>query len=82
MNPYRSPNEQQVGALKEERRTSLEQVKALENIIASGEIRVDEAYQLCGLYIIKLKCGICMLETNVNNFSEKKIMQTLKQKPK
>ena len=44
--------------------TTLEQVKALENIITSGDIRVDEDDQLWGLYIIKLKCGIFMLDTN------------------
>ena len=62
--------QQQVGALQEERQTTFEQVKALENIIASGEIKVDEAAQLREVYIIKLKRDICMLETNVNNFSE------------
>ena len=31
--PSRDPSEQQVGALREERRTTLEQVKSLENII-------------------------------------------------
>ena len=49
---------------------TIEQVKSLENIIASGEIKVDEAAQLWELYIIKLKRDILMLENNVNNFSE------------
>ena len=44
---------------------ALEQVKSLENIIASGDIKVDEAAQLQELYIIKPKRDICMLETNV-----------------
>ena len=39
MNPYRAPSEQHVGDLQEERRKTLEQVKSLENIIASGEIK-------------------------------------------
>ena len=42
----------------------------MENIIASGYIKVYESDQLQGLYIIKLKRGICMLETNEHNFSE------------
>ena len=66
----RAPNEQQAGALQEERRTTLEQVKDPETIIVSGEIRADEANQLQKLYMIKLKYYICMLETNVNNISE------------
>ena len=33
VNPYRAPSEQHVGYLQEERRTMIEQVKALENII-------------------------------------------------
>ena len=70
MNSSRDPNEQQVGALQEEMWTTLEQVKALGDIIASVEIQVDEADQSRGLYIIKLKRGICMLETNKKNFSE------------
>ena len=45
-------------------------IKALENIIASVDIKVYEAAQLWELYIIKFKRGICMLETNVKNFSE------------
>ena len=48
--------------------TRIEQVKSLENNIASKHIRVDEADQLRELYIIKLKHDIFMLETNVNNF--------------
>ena len=58
MNPYISPVEQHVGYLKEEMQTTLEQVKALENIISPGEIMVYEADQLRELYIIKFKCGI------------------------
>ena len=46
MNLYIYPNEQQVGALQEERRTTLEQVEALEHTIALGYIKVDEASQL------------------------------------
>ena len=71
MNPSRSPSQQHGGSLQEERRTTLEQVKVLENIIAYREINVDETDQLHKLYIIKLRRDICMLETNVNNFSEK-----------
>ena len=41
--------------------TTFEQVKALENMIASRKIKVDEADQLRGLDIIKLKRVICML---------------------
>ena len=70
MNTYRSPIGQQVGTLQEENRTTLEQVKSLEDIIASREIKLYKSAQLQQLYIIKLKRGICMLETNVNNFSE------------
>ena len=72
LNSSRAPSEQQVGALQETNRTALGQVKALEDIIASGEIKVNEADQLRGLYIIKLKRDICMLETNVNNCLELK----------
>ena len=72
VNPYRAPNEQYIVDLQEESWTTLEQVKSLENIIASQDIKVDEAYQLRGLYIIKLKRGIFMLETNEHNFSEGK----------
>ena len=49
-------------------REKLEQVKVMGDIIAPGEIKVDKYDQLWELYIIKLKCGICMFETN-----EKKI---------
>ena len=72
MDTYRDPSEQQIGDLQKELRTTLEQVKALENIILSGEIKLDEADQVWELYIIKLKCDICIFETNVNNFSERK----------
>ena len=72
LNPYRAPSEQQVEALQEERRKTIEQVKSLENMISSGEIKVDEATQLQYLYIIKLKRCISMLETNVKDFSEEK----------
>ena len=68
MNPSRSPNEQQLRDQQESRQTTLEQVKALENIISSVNIKLDEDDQLQGFYIITLKNGICMLETNVNNF--------------
>ena len=67
MNTSRAPSEKQVGDIQEERRKTLEQVKALKNIITAGEIKVYEAAQLWYLYIIKQKHGICMLETNVNN---------------
>ena len=50
--------------------TTLKQVKSPENIIASVEIKVDEAAKLQELYVIKLKHVICMLETNVNKYSE------------
>ena len=70
VNPYRAPSEQQVGALQEERRTALGKFKALEIIIASEKIKVDETAQLQELYIIKLKLNILMLETN-----EKKTLQ-------
>ena len=52
-------------------RTTLEQVKSLEKIIAWQEIKVNVSDQLQNLYIIKLKRDICMLETNVKNISEK-----------
>ena len=45
LNTYRDPSEQQVEDLQEEIPTTLEQVKALEDIIASVEIKVDEASQ-------------------------------------
>ena len=51
--------------------TTRAQFKALENIIALREIKVDEADQLQKLYIITFKRDICMLETNQTNFSEK-----------
>ena len=70
--PSRAPSEKYVINLKQERWTTLEQDKSLENIIVSGEIKVDEDDQLQELYIIKLKHGICMLETDVNNNSEEK----------
>ena len=54
MNIYRAPSEQHVRALQEERRTTFEQVKSLENIISSVEIKVYEDSQLRELYIIKL----------------------------
>ena len=41
MDPYGAPIEQKVRYLQWERRTKLEQEKALENIIASGEIKDD-----------------------------------------
>ena len=70
VNPSRNIIEQQVEDLKEEILTTLEQIKALENIITSGEIKLDEAAQLRELYIIKFKRDIYMLETNLNNFPE------------
>ena len=73
MNSSRDPNEQQVGALQEEMWTTLEKVKALGDIIASVEIQVDEADQSRGLYIIKLKRYIFMLETDMNKLSERQI---------
>ena len=48
----------QVEVLQEESRTTLEQVKSLENIISSVEIKVDEDTQLRELYIVKLKRDI------------------------
>ena len=72
MNPSRSPNEHHIRDLQEEIRTKLEQAKALENIIASQEIKVDESDQLQGLYMIKLNRGIYILETNEHNCSEEK----------
>ena len=62
----------QVEVLQEESRTTLEQVKALENIISSVEIKIDKSAQLRELYIVKLKRDIWMLENNVINFSEEK----------
>ena len=72
VNPSKDSNEHRVRTLQEERRKTLEQVKSLENNITSGDIKEDEAAQLQELYIIKLKYGIFMLETNENNFLEKK----------
>ena len=51
MSPTRAPSEQHVGALQEERWATLEQVKALKNIIASGEIKLDESAQLQELVV-------------------------------
>ena len=45
VDPSIYPNEQQVRAIQEESWTTLEQVKALENIIALGEIKVDKSDQ-------------------------------------
>ena len=52
--------------------TNVEVVKQLEDIIVSREIKVDEAFQLQKLFIIKLKHDMYMLEANVNKFSEEK----------
>ena len=78
VNPSRSPSGKHVGALQEERRAELDQVKYLKNIIASGEIKSDESAQLQELYIIKLKGGIFMLETNEKKSREKKSSHILK----
>ena len=51
VNTYRAPSEQQIGALQEERWTTHEQVKALENIIAPVEIKVYEAAHLWELVV-------------------------------
>ena len=53
-------------------RTTLEQVKSLEDNNASGDIKVDEYDQLQELYIIKLKRVICILDINENKFPEGK----------
>ena len=45
MNTSRAPSEQQVEALQEESQTTLEQIKAMNNIMTSRYIRVDEAAQ-------------------------------------
>ena len=45
VNPSRYSSEQQDGALQEEIRTKLEQIKSLENIIVSGEMKVYENAQ-------------------------------------
>ena len=44
----------------------------MENIVASGQIKVYEAAQLWNLYILNFKLGICILQTNVINFAEEK----------
>ena len=54
VNPSRAPSEQHVGYLQEERRETLENVKYLENIIALGDIKVDEASQL--QYLVVFAC--------------------------
>ena len=72
VNTSRAPSEQHVGAIQEEKRTTLEQVKGLESIIAPGEIKIDKGAHLRELYMIRLKHVICILETNVNKFSEEK----------
>ena len=41
VNRYRAPSEQQFRDLQEEKRKTLEQVKDMENIIASGEIKLN-----------------------------------------
>ena len=52
-------------------------------MIASGDIKLDEAAQLQKLYIIKLKRDIFMLETNLKNYQRGgDLTYTLKQKPK
>ena len=76
VNTYRDPSEQQVVDLQEERRTILEQNIGLENNTSLGDIKVNEVAQLQELYIIKLKCGMCMLETNVENFQRKNLRYT------
>ena len=43
VNPSGTLNEQQVGVIQEVSRTTLEQVKALENIISSVDIKVDKS---------------------------------------
>ena len=57
--------------MQKERRTKIEAVKALEYIVASGDIKIYEADQLRGLYIIKPKRDICMLDTNEKTFQRK-----------
>ena len=49
-----APSEEQFRAIQEERWATLEQVKALENIIESGEIKVDESAQL--QYLVVFAC--------------------------
>ena len=46
VNTYRTPSEQQVGVIQEEIQATLEQVKTLESIISSVDIKVDESDQL------------------------------------
>ena len=46
VNPPRARSEQYVGDIQEERWTTLEQLKSLENIIASGDIKVYKSDQL------------------------------------
>ena len=74
VNTYRAPSEQQIRAIQEERRTTLEQVKALENIIASGKIKVDEASQLQELVLFA--CWRLMK----TNFQREKISCRIKNK--
>ena len=45
------PSEQPVGDIQEERQTTLEQVKSIENIISSGDIKVDGSAQLRDLVV-------------------------------
>ena len=70
MNPSRAPSEQHLGDIQEESLTTLEQLKHLENIIALGGDKVDEAAQLRELFNVKSRHDIFMLETNLDNFSE------------
>ena len=70
MKTYIATSEQQGDNLQEGNRKIHEQVKYLEDIIQSGDIKVDEAAHLQELNMIELKRDICMLETNGNNFSE------------
>ena len=51
VNPPKFLSEEHLGDLQEERRETLEPVKSLENIIASGKIKVYEAAQLRELVI-------------------------------
>ena len=46
MNPSIDPSKQQVGYIQEERGKTLEQVRALENMIAAGKDKVYESAQL------------------------------------
>ena len=45
------PSEQPVGDIQEERQTTLEQVESIENIISSGDIKVDGSAQLQDLVV-------------------------------